>query len=132
MATMHDQFKMARDIVGGIPQLAELLGVTPANLYHLFKLERPCPPNLVLDVEAATGISREMLRHDLYPAARNCVYGLRLPGEQELFYIGKTINFNMRMRGHALSVIARSTVPGRFIADNGFEFEAGVIEADCS
>lgn len=67
MDTMHIAFMKARDAAGGIPALARIVKRTPANLYSLFHRERPCPPQLVLDVERETGVSRHELRPDIYP-----------------------------------------------------------------
>lgn len=67
MDKMHTAFAKARDVAGGIPALAKIVDRTPANLYSLFTRLRPCPPQLVLPIEKATGISRHELRPDIYP-----------------------------------------------------------------
>lgn len=64
---MHTPFAKARDLAGGIKALAKIVDRTPSNLYSLFTRERPCPPQLVIPIEKALGLSRHELRPDIYP-----------------------------------------------------------------
>lgn len=50
--------------VGGLPKLAELLGIERPSFYSW---KNDIPPARVLDLERVTGISRHELRPDLYP-----------------------------------------------------------------
>lgn len=52
--------------------IARLLGVTPQAVNQWVSGTRPVPPRHVLVVEAATGVSRHLLRPDVFgPAAAN-------------------------------------------------------------
>jgi DNA-binding transcriptional regulator YdaS (Cro superfamily) len=53
----------AIEAAGGTAILAQRLGIQAPSIYSW----RRVPPNRVLAVEAATGISRHALRPDLYP-----------------------------------------------------------------
>jgi TorA maturation chaperone TorD/DNA-binding transcriptional regulator YdaS (Cro superfamily) len=61
----------AIEIVGGQTQLARLLGLKQANVWHWLKRAEHVPGEYVLAIERATGgqVSRHDLRHDLYPKA---------------------------------------------------------------
>jgi len=50
--------------VGGYSALAAILGLTKASVHQWKRV----PAERVLAVEAATGVSRQQLRPDLYPA----------------------------------------------------------------
>jgi TorA maturation chaperone TorD/DNA-binding transcriptional regulator YdaS (Cro superfamily) len=56
-------------IVGGQTQLARLLGVKQANVWHWLKKAERVPGEYVLAIEKATGgqVTRHQLRPDLYP-----------------------------------------------------------------
>lgn len=56
-------------IVGGQTQLARLLGVKQANVWHWLKKADRVPGEFVLAIEKATGgeVTRQQLRPDLYP-----------------------------------------------------------------
>lgn len=49
--------------VGGVAKLAEKIGVTRAAVYNW----RRVPAERVLEIERITGVSRHVLRPDLYP-----------------------------------------------------------------
>lgn len=53
----------AAAVVGGLSALARKLGINHSAFYRW----REVPPNRVLDIERATGISRHDMRPDLYP-----------------------------------------------------------------
>ena len=57
--------ELAADAVGGVPTLAELLGVTRHAIYQWERV----PAGRVIPIEAATGgkVTRHDLRPDLYP-----------------------------------------------------------------
>jgi TorA maturation chaperone TorD/DNA-binding transcriptional regulator YdaS (Cro superfamily) len=59
----------AIEIVGGQTQLARLLGVKQANVWHWLKRADHVPGEYVLAIEKATGgqVTRRELRPDLYP-----------------------------------------------------------------
>ncbi|KAF1016212.1 MAG: hypothetical protein GAK31_01701 [Stenotrophomonas maltophilia] len=52
--------------------IARLLGVTPQAVNQWVSGNRPVPPRHVLAIEGATGVSRHLLRPDVFgPAAAN-------------------------------------------------------------
>ncbi|HEX6957830.1 MAG TPA: molecular chaperone TorD family protein [Ferrovibrio sp.] len=66
---MAEALTKAIAIVGGQTQLARLLGVKQANVWHWLKKAERVPGEYVLAIEKATGgqVSRHDLRPDLYP-----------------------------------------------------------------
>lgn len=66
---MSQALAKAIDIVGGQSQLARLLGVKQANIWHWLNRAERVPGEYVLGIEKATGgaITRRDLRPDLYP-----------------------------------------------------------------
>jgi DNA-binding transcriptional regulator YdaS (Cro superfamily) len=66
---MDKGLKRAIDAVGGKVALAKALGITHQALTGWQQV----PPLRVLAVEKATGISREVLRPDLYPPTRRVI-----------------------------------------------------------
>jgi TorA maturation chaperone TorD/DNA-binding transcriptional regulator YdaS (Cro superfamily) len=62
----------AIEVVGGQTQLARLLGVKQANVWHWLNKADRVPGEYVLAIEAATGgqVTRHDLRPDLYPDAQ--------------------------------------------------------------
>ncbi|HEX9463527.1 MAG TPA: molecular chaperone TorD family protein [Alphaproteobacteria bacterium] len=68
---MSEALTRAIEIVGGQTQLARLLGVKQANVWHWLKRAEHVPGEYVLAIENATGgqVSRRDLRPDLYPEA---------------------------------------------------------------
>lgn len=46
--------------------IARLLGVTPQAVNQWVSSNRPVPPRHVLAIEAATGVSRHLLRPDVF------------------------------------------------------------------
>lgn len=69
---MTEALTKAIAIVGGQTQLARLLGVKQANVWHWLKKADRVPGEYVLAIEKATGgeVTRHHLRPDLYPDAR--------------------------------------------------------------
>lgn len=66
---MSSALAKAIDTVGGQTQLARLLGVKQANVWHWLNKAERVPGEYVLAIEAATGgqVTRHDLRPDLYP-----------------------------------------------------------------
>lgn len=61
---------LARDVVarvGSQAALADIVGVRQQSVSEWCIKSKPIPPQHVLKVEAATGISRHALRPDIYP-----------------------------------------------------------------
>lgn len=69
---MTTALETAINIVGGQTQLARLLGVKQANVWHWLKKAGRVPGEYVLAIETATGgqVTRHELRPDLYPDAQ--------------------------------------------------------------
>lgn len=69
---MGSALERAIDMVGGQSQLARLLGVKQANVWHWLKKADRVPGEFVLAIETATGgqVTRHDLRPDLYPDAQ--------------------------------------------------------------
>lgn len=63
MAEKDQALEKAIDAAGTLQELASRIGVTPQAISQWEKV----PPLRVLDVERATGISRQDLRPDIYP-----------------------------------------------------------------
>ncbi len=68
---MSEALAKAIGIVGGQTQLARLLGVKQANVWHWLNRAERIPAEYVLPIEKATGgeVSRHLLRPDLFPDA---------------------------------------------------------------
>lgn len=57
--------------------IARLLGVSPQAVNQWVSSSRPVPPRHVLAIEAATGVSRHLLRPDVFgPPAANDEQGV--------------------------------------------------------
>jgi DNA-binding transcriptional regulator YdaS (Cro superfamily) len=52
---------------GSQAKFARICGCTEPNVWQLIRAQRPLPARYVLNVEAATGVSRHELRPDIYP-----------------------------------------------------------------
>lgn len=59
----------AIEFAGSQSSLARICGVTQAAVWKWLRDEKALPPQHVLSVECATGISRHTLRPDIYPSA---------------------------------------------------------------
>ena len=68
---MSEALSRAIELVGGQTQLARLLGVKQANVWHWLNRAHNVPGEYVLAIEKATGgkVGRHDLRPDLYPQA---------------------------------------------------------------
>ncbi|MES0207897.1 helix-turn-helix domain-containing protein [Mesorhizobium sp. M0028] len=56
----------ACDMVGGVTKLAEKIGKTRAHI-STWKQRGMIPPDMAIPIEKASGVSRSVLRPDLYP-----------------------------------------------------------------
>lgn len=65
--TPFEAFDLAVTRAGSQSDLARICGCTPGNINQLLQKQRQLPAEYVLDVEAATGVSRHDLRPDVYP-----------------------------------------------------------------
>jgi DNA-binding transcriptional regulator YdaS (Cro superfamily) len=64
----HAAFARALDhFEGKQAKLADAIGTSQQRISYIMVNKNPCPPDLVLKTERATGISRHELRPDLYP-----------------------------------------------------------------
>jgi DNA-binding transcriptional regulator YdaS (Cro superfamily) len=57
----------AYEIAGSQPALAAICGVTQGTVSKWLNKSKRLPPEHVIPVEAATGVSRHLLRPDIYP-----------------------------------------------------------------
>jgi DNA-binding transcriptional regulator YdaS (Cro superfamily) len=63
--------QLACRTVGGQKALADRLGVRQSTVwYWLARSKRGVPAEYVMPIEAATGISRHLLRPDIFPAVK--------------------------------------------------------------
>ena len=64
----HEAFKRAlAKFDNNQSEAARAIGTSQQRVSYIVKHETPCPADLVLPCERATGISRHDLRPDLYP-----------------------------------------------------------------
>jgi DNA-binding transcriptional regulator YdaS (Cro superfamily) len=63
----HDPLSQALEAVGGQAALARLVGVAQPSVWHWVHKSKRVPAEYVLQVEAASGVSRHKLRPDIYP-----------------------------------------------------------------
>lgn len=57
----------AYEIAGSQPALAAICGVTQGTVSKWLNKSKRLPPEHVIPVETATGVSRHLLRPDIYP-----------------------------------------------------------------
>jgi len=65
--TPIDALKHAIEHVGSQAAFARVCGVTQAAVWKWISGGKPLPPQHVIAVETATGVSRHQLRPDIYP-----------------------------------------------------------------
>ncbi|WP_443026933.1 YdaS family helix-turn-helix protein [Sphingomonas sp. LB2R24] len=63
----HLALLAAISLAGSQGRLAEICGCTPPNIWQLVRRGSALPGRFVLAVEKGTGLSRHVLRPDLYP-----------------------------------------------------------------
>ena len=63
---MLEAVKKAVEVAGGQTALGNLVGVSQGHIWSWLNRSRKCPPEKVLQVERATGVSRHELRPDIY------------------------------------------------------------------
>lgn len=66
-STPAEVFALAIELLGNQSRAAPQIGLSQSQISRRLKEAKGCPFELVLKVEAATGISRHDLRPDLYP-----------------------------------------------------------------
>jgi DNA-binding transcriptional regulator YdaS (Cro superfamily) len=59
---MNEGLRLAVEAVGGVRELARRLGISPSALLQWHRI----PADRLVQIEAVTGIPRELLRPDLY------------------------------------------------------------------
>jgi DNA-binding transcriptional regulator YdaS (Cro superfamily) len=62
-----EAFRKAVELAGGQERFAELIGYTQSTVSRRLRAGMPLWAESVLQVEAATGVSRHELRPDIYP-----------------------------------------------------------------
>lgn len=65
--TSFEALKLAVDKAGGQTGLARICGLTQPAVWKWLQSSKHLPAEYVLAVEAATGVSRHLLRPDIYP-----------------------------------------------------------------
>lgn len=66
---MEQALRDAVKVAGGQAALARTVGVSQPSVWHWVNKSRRVAAEFTLKVEAATGVSRQRLRPDLYPPA---------------------------------------------------------------
>jgi len=65
--TPYEALTQAIDVAGSQSELARICGVSPTAVWKWVQSSKRLPGEYVLQVEAATGVPRHLLRPDLYP-----------------------------------------------------------------
>lgn len=65
--TPYEALCLATDLIGSQGKLARLCGVSSTAVWKWVQSSKRLPGEYVLQVEAATGVPRHLLRPDLYP-----------------------------------------------------------------
>lgn len=65
--TPFEALRKAVDVIGGQSALARICDVSQAAVWKWLQSAKRLPAEHVLRVEAATGVSRHLLRPDIYP-----------------------------------------------------------------
>jgi len=66
--TMHEALELAVRRQGGQSQTARNRGVTQPTVHYWLHNMKKCPPEHVIGMEEDSGVSRRLLRPDIYPA----------------------------------------------------------------
>jgi len=89
--TPFEALELARDIAGGQAALARICRKTQPTVWKWFQTSKRLPAEHVLDVEAATGVDRRLLRPDIYP--RGLVDGVPYDPEEPALDVFAPIHF---------------------------------------
>lgn len=65
--TLFEALMAALDVAGSQTELARICGVSQPAVWKWLQSSKRLPAEYVLRVEAATGVSRHLLRPDIYP-----------------------------------------------------------------
>lgn len=65
--TPQDALRRAIDLAGGQAKFGRMVGLTQQRVWYYLSKGRPLPAEYVLLAEKGTGISRDLLRPDIYP-----------------------------------------------------------------
>lgn len=65
--TPFEALMTAVDKAGSQAEIARIAGVSPTAVWKWVQSSKRVPPEFVLKIEAATGVSRHDLRPDIYP-----------------------------------------------------------------
>lgn len=65
--TMHEALLLAVRHQGGQSQTARNRGVTQPTVHYWLNVMKKCPPEHVIGMEEDGGVSRHLLRPDIYP-----------------------------------------------------------------
>lgn len=79
-STPFEALKLAVENVGSQSAFARLCGVSQTAVWKWLQSGKRLPAEHVLPVEAATGVSRHVLRPDIYPVDPRA----SLPGDEDL------------------------------------------------
>jgi len=64
---MHEALLLAVRHQGGQSQTARNRGVTQPTVHYWLNVMKKCPPEHVIGMEEDSGVSRHLLRPDIYP-----------------------------------------------------------------
>jgi DNA-binding transcriptional regulator YdaS (Cro superfamily) len=65
--TQFEAFQQAVRLAGGQAQFGRVVGLTQQKIWYYLSKRRPLPAEYVLAAERGTGVSRHLLRPDIYP-----------------------------------------------------------------
>lgn len=83
MSHQETPLEEAIRIAGGQGALARLCGTSQPRIWQCLHRNRVIPADLVIPIEAATGVTRERLRPDLYPAGEEHVLPVGMLGQRD-------------------------------------------------
>lgn len=63
----YEALVLATKLAGSNAALARICGISPTAVWKWVQSSKQVPPEYVLRIEAATGVSRHDLRPDIYP-----------------------------------------------------------------
>lgn len=96
-----EALQTALRVAGSQVQLARVCGVKQPSVSLWIKHSKPLPAECVLKVEAATGVSRHLLRPDIYPVeapqASPAFHGVDRGGATVSFQNGSVLHRNTEL-----------------------------------